>query len=824
MVQSIWPDWEIVERIGEGSFGSVFRAQRKDIVGVAEAAIKVASIPQSSDELESLQMEGLTPEQSRTYLESVVQDLTTEIRMMERVKGYTNIVTIEDYKVVKHKDRLLWNIFIRMELLKPLNRAVAERPMTEDEVIRLGEDLCSALVVCRKKRIVHRDIKPENIFVNEDGDYKLGDFGVARSLERLTTVLTRKGTYNYMAPEVFNQTVSETDIVTAARVDICSLGLVLYQLMNKGRLPFIPDKQLPTPTDRQNAIVRRMKGEPIPPPSQASEALSRVILKACAFRSEDRFDTAEDMRDALRRVAAGEPLDLSGPEAPAPEPTAEPPARKEPRGSGSGMDLEDIEDGMSPAPDPEKALPPREHINDSGWKSAAGDFSTPEAGNASPAPPPKRRSPFVPVLAAALILALLGGAGWFALRPRGNEGPILAQASPAAETAAPVETDAGSADASEAPEASVETSAVTDEASAPSATIEANTPEASAEATASATNTAATASAEAAVELSAMPESSMETSATPEATPDPATPVRFASEAIEAAARNALGKAEGDLTAEELAGIEKLDLSERSLTDLSDLAVLTGLKQLHLEKNNIADLTPLAGLTLLTGLDLSYNSIADLAPLTGLRNLNTLSLVRNELTGIDALADLTRLTRLYLGGNDITDVTPLAGLTELKALYIDGNPRLTDTTPLEGLTGLTAYRGPMPAWPEGRAAIVVCLREDDASDLFDAVARAFMDMGLWEQVSLGSAATSAENSLAFASSLCSGGIQDADGAAVSADAILLFPHAGVDYAGACARALTHGIPIHTFKGQTQAEVYDEVRALYGSAGEGNPFR
>ena len=54
MVQSIWPDWEIVERIGEGSFGSVFRAQRKDIVGVAEAAIKVASIPQSSDELESL--------------------------------------------------------------------------------------------------------------------------------------------------------------------------------------------------------------------------------------------------------------------------------------------------------------------------------------------------------------------------------------------------------------------------------------------------------------------------------------------------------------------------------------------------------------------------------------------------------------------------------------------------------------------------------------------------------------------------------------------------------------------------------------------------
>ena len=176
-VRSVWPDWEVVEAIGEGNFGTVYRAQRGDIVGVTDSAIKVTVIPQDSGELDSLRMEGLSAEQSRSYLENIVRDLAAEIRLMESVKGYTNIVSIEDYKIVEHRDRIAWTIFIRMELLTPLSQRIAEAPLSEREVIRLGKDMCAALSVCHKKNIFHRDIKPENIFVNDQGDYKLGDSG-----------------------------------------------------------------------------------------------------------------------------------------------------------------------------------------------------------------------------------------------------------------------------------------------------------------------------------------------------------------------------------------------------------------------------------------------------------------------------------------------------------------------------------------------------------------------------------------------------------------------------------------------------------------------
>ena len=67
----------------------------------------------------------------------------------------------------------------------------------------MGRELTSALIFCQKKGLIHRDIKPENIFVSEAGQFKLGDFGVARTVEKTTGGLSRKGTEKYMAPEVY---------------------------------------------------------------------------------------------------------------------------------------------------------------------------------------------------------------------------------------------------------------------------------------------------------------------------------------------------------------------------------------------------------------------------------------------------------------------------------------------------------------------------------------------------------------------------------------------------------------------------------------------
>ena len=119
--------------------------------------------------------------------------------------------------------------------------------------------------------MIHRDIKPENIFVNADGQFKLGDFGVARTAEKTMGGMSKKCTENYMAPEVYHGRPY------GASVDVYSLGLVLYRFMNKNRLPFLP----PAPkdimfSDRENALVRRMRGDALPYPVDAGEGFAKI--------------------------------------------------------------------------------------------------------------------------------------------------------------------------------------------------------------------------------------------------------------------------------------------------------------------------------------------------------------------------------------------------------------------------------------------------------------------------------------------------------------------------------------------------------------------
>lgn len=172
-----------------------------------------------------------------------------------------------------------------------------KNPMNEETVKRLAIDMCEALVFCQKKGLIHRDIKPANIFVDENGTFKLGDFGVARSAEATMGGYSRQGTENYMAPEVY------LGNPYGATVDIYSLGLVLYRMMNGNRLPFYPPA--PAPIDvshRENAVAARLRGDVMAPPCNASEGFAAVILKACAHDSEDRYRTAAEMLEALKQL------------------------------------------------------------------------------------------------------------------------------------------------------------------------------------------------------------------------------------------------------------------------------------------------------------------------------------------------------------------------------------------------------------------------------------------------------------------------------------------------------------------------------------------
>ena len=317
IIPHVWPDWEVSEKVGSGHFGSVYRASRRDrIAGEKDSAIKIIRIPGSDSDWDSILAEGKTEEQAERYFQEIVDDSLREIRAMEELAGNTNIVSIFDYKVHRVPEKHIWYILIRMEFLQKVDVS----GIREDEIIRMGSDLCTALSICRKKNIVHRDVSLDNVFIR-DGNYKLGDFGVAKVLEgTVGTMQSFAGKPLYMAPEVYNATLLETDIDSAARVDIYSLGIMLYRLANHMKYPFEnPDTENVTAKERNEAFRRRViEGEELPPPKDASPELAAVILRACMARPEKRFESADAMKEALLSVHKKPEPDRSAPEKPGP--------------------------------------------------------------------------------------------------------------------------------------------------------------------------------------------------------------------------------------------------------------------------------------------------------------------------------------------------------------------------------------------------------------------------------------------------------------------------------------------------------------------------
>lgn len=297
----VFENWQIKRKIGEGSFGRVYEIQRKDFGETYRAALKIITVPQSEAELRSAMEEGMTRAQAEQYFYSVVEDIVREFAIMARLKGTANVVSYEDHTVVRHADEIGWDILIRMELLNPLLPYAYKHPFARRDIIRLGIDICRALELCQKYNIIHRDIKPENIFVSDNGDFKLGDFGIARTVEKTMSGLSKKGTYNYMAPEVYR------GAEYGFSVDLYSLGIVLYRLLNKNRIPFLPPPPAPiTYSIREQSLAKRMGGEQILPPFHAEGRLAEIILKACAFDPKERYSSPIQMRQELEAILYSE--------------------------------------------------------------------------------------------------------------------------------------------------------------------------------------------------------------------------------------------------------------------------------------------------------------------------------------------------------------------------------------------------------------------------------------------------------------------------------------------------------------------------------------
>ena len=286
--------WKAVEEIGAGSYGKVYKSKRDEFGLNVYSAIKQIEIPQSKYEINNLKTEGMTQKDITTYYEQTVKKWLEEINFMSIFKDSQNIVNIEDYEIIQKKNEIGWIINIRMELLKNLNTFTVESKITDKEVLKMAIDITKALEDCEKQNVIHRDIKPDNVFVNSKGIYKLGDFGIAKHIDKTVSNMSKKGTENYMAPELYkNEKGNKT-------VDIYSLGIMLYRFFNYNRLPFLPDYPNDiTLESREEALYKRVSGEKMKAPQNATRDVAEIILKMCNYYPKDRYQSAIDLRKDL---------------------------------------------------------------------------------------------------------------------------------------------------------------------------------------------------------------------------------------------------------------------------------------------------------------------------------------------------------------------------------------------------------------------------------------------------------------------------------------------------------------------------------------------
>lgn len=288
----VFGDWKIEKEIGEGSDGTVYRIV-KDECGIKDvSAMKAITIWKQQGKKEEISPKRL--EEIREYGNDLTERALREVALMKKIRGNTNIVDMQDYKVVPWEEEMRFgnDLLIRMELLHNLETEQRKgRIFTEEEAVTIGKDICKALILCHSMGIIHRDIKPANIYWNDNGDYKLGDFGISKIVNDAIPIgMTRgKGTTAYIAPEQANSGNYDK------RVDIYGLGLVLYELVNDNRLPFAKST---CATDED--VIRRIKfGTKLLPPEKAGKPLASVILKACEYDPDNRFKTAKEFLDAL---------------------------------------------------------------------------------------------------------------------------------------------------------------------------------------------------------------------------------------------------------------------------------------------------------------------------------------------------------------------------------------------------------------------------------------------------------------------------------------------------------------------------------------------
>lgn len=298
--------YTVKEKINEGTFGTVYKVVKNNPSGQYIRALKHIQIPSERQYMSVLNSMGGNVAKADNYFSEMLQEIISEIKILNDLseKGVRHIVRYYENDIQVIDNPKHYDIYILMEYLTPLEEYIKDNEFLINDVMMLAFDILDGLKSCHENGVIHRDIKDDNIFVSENGGYKIGDFGVSKVLKDSTRAESLKGTPNFLAPEVYLGKEGYT-----MSVDLYSLGIVLYRLLNYGRNPFLP--AFPAQyyaQDEDLAFEKRMKGEIPDLPLLGGDKIGNVIVKAISGDTE-RYQSAEEFLMDLK--AAVESTDMS---------------------------------------------------------------------------------------------------------------------------------------------------------------------------------------------------------------------------------------------------------------------------------------------------------------------------------------------------------------------------------------------------------------------------------------------------------------------------------------------------------------------------------